>query len=137
MLSYRVYKRKLQIFMFKLTPVTSKIGQGHPSSNLTKTLLRYIHGISFGSMRLIFVELSCLQAKCWRTDGQTDRQTDGRTDRRTRQSNSRVGYTQPAQKWDLKHWECGQTKDWIPNFHSGKVKWLPRPWIKCLSIPVV
>ena len=41
MLSYRVYKRKLQIFMFKLTPVTSKIGQGHPSSNLTKTLLRY------------------------------------------------------------------------------------------------
>ena len=103
MLSYRVYKRKLQIFMFKLTPVTSKIGQGHPSSNLTKTLLRYIHGISFGSMRLIFVELSCLQAKCWRTDRQTDRRTDGqtdrRTDRRTRQSNSRVGYTQPAQKW--------------------------------------
>ena len=69
--------------MFKLTPVTSKIGQGHPSSNLTKTLLRYIHGISFGSMRLIFVELSCLQAKCWRTDGRTDRQTDGRTDGRT------------------------------------------------------
>ena len=83
--------------MFKLTPVTSKIG--HPSSNLTKTLLRYIHGISFGSMRLIFVELSCLQAKCWRTDGRTDGQTDGRTDRRTDQSNSRVGYTQPAQKW--------------------------------------
>ena len=49
--------------MFKLTPVTSKIGQGHPSSNLTKTLLRYIHGISLGPMRLIFVELSCLQAK--------------------------------------------------------------------------
>ena len=54
----------VQIFMFKLTPVTSKIGQGHPSSNLTKTLLRYIHGISLGPMRLIFVELSCLQAKC-------------------------------------------------------------------------
>ena len=54
---------KLQIFMFKLTPVTSKIGQGHPSSNLTKTLFRYIHGISLGPMRLIFVELSCLQAK--------------------------------------------------------------------------
>ena len=49
--------------MFKLTPVTSKIGQGHPYSNLTKTLLRYIHGISLGPMRLIFVELSCLQAK--------------------------------------------------------------------------
>ena len=49
--------------MFKLTPVTSKIGQGHPSSNLTKTLLKYIHGISLGPMRLIFVELSCLQAK--------------------------------------------------------------------------
>ena len=63
LLSYRVYKRKLQIFMFKLTPVTSKIGQGHPSSNLTKTLLRYIHGISLGPMRLIFVKLSCLQAK--------------------------------------------------------------------------
>ena len=47
--------------MFKLTPVTSKIGQGHPSSNLTKTLLRYIHGIILGPMRLIFVELSCLQ----------------------------------------------------------------------------
>ena len=54
---------KLQIFMFKLTPVTSKIGQGHPSSNLTKTLLRYIHGISLGPMRLLFDELSCLQAK--------------------------------------------------------------------------
>ena len=62
-MSYRVYKRKLQIFMFKLTPVTSKIGHGHPSSNLTKTLLKYIHGISLGPMRLIFVELSCLQAK--------------------------------------------------------------------------
>ena len=49
--------------MFKLTPVTSKLGQGHPSSNLTKTLLRYIHGISLSPMRLIFVELSCLQAK--------------------------------------------------------------------------
>ena len=48
---------------FKLTPVTSKIGQGHPSSNLTKTLLKYIHGISLGPMRLIFVELSYLQAK--------------------------------------------------------------------------
>ena len=54
---------KIAIFMFKLTPVTSKIGQGHPSSNLTKTLLRYIHGISLGPMRLIFVKLSCLQAK--------------------------------------------------------------------------
>ena len=43
--------------MFKLTPVTSKIGQGHPSSNLTKTLLRYIHGISLGPMRLIFVQV--------------------------------------------------------------------------------
>ena len=63
LMSYRVYKRKLQIFMFKLTPVTSKIGQGHPSSNLTKTLLKYIHGISLGPMRLIFVKLSCLQAK--------------------------------------------------------------------------
>ena len=69
--------------MFKLTPVTSKIGQGHPSSNLTKTLLRYIHGISFGSIRLIFVELSCLQAKCWRTDRRTDGQTDRRTDGQT------------------------------------------------------
>ena len=69
--------------MFKLTPVTSKIGQGHPSSNLTKTLLRYIHGISFGSMRLIFVELSCLQAKCWRTDGRTDGRTDRQTDGQT------------------------------------------------------
>ena len=49
--------------MFKLTPVTSKIGQGHPSSNLTKTLLKYIHGISLGPMRLLFVELSCLQAE--------------------------------------------------------------------------
>ena len=43
--------------------MTSKIGEGHPSSNLTKTLLRYIHGISLDPMRLIFVELSCLQAK--------------------------------------------------------------------------
>ena len=88
---------KIENCHVKLTPVTSKIGQGHPSSNLTKTLLRYIHGISFGSMRLIFVELSCLQAKCWRTDTQTNRRTDRQTDRWTRQSNSRVGYTQPAQ----------------------------------------
>ena len=63
LMSYRVYKRKLLIFMFKLTPVTSKIGQGHPSSNLTKTLLKYIHAISLGPMRLLFVELSCLQAE--------------------------------------------------------------------------
>ena len=49
--------------MFKLTPVTPKIGQGHPYSNLTKTLFRYIHGISLGQMRLIFVKLSCLQAE--------------------------------------------------------------------------
>ena len=40
-----------------------KIGQGHTYLNLTKTLLRYIHGISLGPMRLIFVELSCGQAK--------------------------------------------------------------------------
>ena len=50
-------------FHVYIDPVTSKIGQGHPSSNLTKTLFRYIHGISLGPMRLIFVELSCLQAK--------------------------------------------------------------------------
>ena len=37
--------------------------EGHPSSKLTNTLLEYIHGISLGPMRLIFVELSCLQAK--------------------------------------------------------------------------
>ena len=37
--------------------------KGHPSSNLTKSLLRYIHGISLGPMRLIFVELLCLQGK--------------------------------------------------------------------------
>ena len=57
--------------------IQSKIGQGHPSSNtlpqkigqvhlssnLTKTLPRYLHGISLGPMQLIFVELSCLQAK--------------------------------------------------------------------------
>ena len=42
-------------------PWPRKIGQGHPSSNLTKTLLRYIHGISLEPMWLIFVELSCLQ----------------------------------------------------------------------------
>ena len=44
-------------------PWTWKIGQGHPSSNLTKTPLIYIHGISLDPMRLIFVELSCLQIK--------------------------------------------------------------------------
>ena len=45
-------------------PWPRKIGQGHPSSNLTKTLLRkHIHGISLSPMRLIFVELSCLQEK--------------------------------------------------------------------------
>ena len=40
-----------------------RIGQGHPSSNLTKTVLRYIHCISLGPMRLIVVELSCIKAK--------------------------------------------------------------------------
>ena len=34
---------KLKMFMFKLTPVTSKIGQGHPSSNLTKVHQLEIH----------------------------------------------------------------------------------------------
>ena len=34
-----------------------------------------------------------------RTDRQTDGQTDRQTDRRTDQSNSRVGYMQPAQIW--------------------------------------
>ena len=43
-----------EIFMLKSTPM---------ASYLTKTLLWYIHGISLGPMRLIFVELSCLQAK--------------------------------------------------------------------------
>ena len=43
--------------------LSSKIGQGHPSSNLAKSLLRYIHSISLGPMRLISVKLSCLQAK--------------------------------------------------------------------------
>ena len=52
-------------------PWPRKIGHGHPSSNLTKTLLGYINAMSLDPMRLIFVELSCLQAKCWRTDGQT------------------------------------------------------------------
>ena len=41
--------------------MTLKDCQGHPSSNLTKTLLRYIHGINLGPMRLIFIELLCLQ----------------------------------------------------------------------------
>ena len=44
-------------------PWPRKIGHGHPSSNLPKTLLWYIHGISLALMRLIFVELSCLQVK--------------------------------------------------------------------------
>ena len=61
--SYCIYKWKLLIFMLKLTPWPKKIGQGHPSSNFAKTLLRYIHGISLGPMRLIFVQLSCLQVK--------------------------------------------------------------------------
>ena len=61
---------KVQVFMLKSTPWPRKIGQGHPSSNLTKPLVRYIHGIKLVPMRLIFVELSCLQAKkckfsCW------------------------------------------------------------------------
>ena len=40
-----------------------KIGQGSPSSYLTKTLLIYIHGISVGPMLLIFVEIPCLKAQ--------------------------------------------------------------------------
>ena len=35
----------------------TKIGKVHPSLNLTTILLRYIHFISLGTMRLIFVEL--------------------------------------------------------------------------------
>ena len=83
-----VFARKNSKFTcWNRPPWPRKIDHGHPSSNLTKTLLRCIHGISLGPMRLIFVELSCFkQAKCWRTD------------RQTRQSNSRVGYTQPAQE---------------------------------------
>ena len=54
---------KIDNFNVKIDPMTS-IAQGHPSSNLTEMLLRYIHGISLGPMRLISVELSCLQAKC-------------------------------------------------------------------------
>ena len=59
-------------------PMTSKIGQGHPSSNITRTFLRYIHGMSLDPMRLIFVELLCLYNQ--NVDGQTDRRMDGRTD---------------------------------------------------------
>ena len=52
-----------KIFMLKSTPWPRKIGQSHPYLYLTKTLLGYIHGISLAPMWLIFVELSCLQAK--------------------------------------------------------------------------
>ena len=44
------------------SPWPREIGQGHPSSNLTKTLLSYIYDISLGPIRLIFIKLSCLQA---------------------------------------------------------------------------
>ena len=60
---YRVYKQKLQIFMLKSTPWPRKTSQGHPSLNLTKTLIEYIHGISLDPMQIIFVKLSSLQAK--------------------------------------------------------------------------
>ena len=33
------------------------------TSNLTKTRMIYIHGISLGPMRQIFIELSCLQTQ--------------------------------------------------------------------------
>ena len=45
-----------------------KIGQGHPSSNLTKTLMRFIHGISLGPMWLIFVVVLTTENckfSCW------------------------------------------------------------------------
>ena len=48
--------------MIKLTyttDVSQEFRQAHQSSNLTKKLLRYIRGISLGSMRLVFIELSC------------------------------------------------------------------------------
>ena len=55
---------KIDNFHVKIDPHDlEKIGQDHPYSNLTKTLLSYIHGISLDPMWLIFVELSCLQAK--------------------------------------------------------------------------
>ena len=43
------------------------------------------------------------------TDRQTDGQTDRRTDRRTHQSNSRIGYTQPAQ-------QTMQVSSWVSTF---------------------
>ena len=54
--------------------MTSKLlwAQGHPTSNLTKTLLGYIHGISLCPMQLIFVELSCLQEKIANFDVEID-----------------------------------------------------------------
>ena len=59
----------VHITILKLTSWLWKIGQGHPSSNLTKTLLRYIHGIRLGSMRLIFIDenckFSCLNRPPW------------------------------------------------------------------------
>ena len=56
-------------------PWPQRIGQGHPSSNLTETLLRYIHGISFGPNAtnicwvIVFTskncEISCLNYPPW------------------------------------------------------------------------
>ena len=51
------------ITMLKLASCPLHIGQGHPSSILTTTLMRYIRDISLGSMRLVFIELLCLQEK--------------------------------------------------------------------------
>ena len=63
MLSYCVYKQKIANFHVEINPDDlEKIGQCHPSSNFTKTLLSYIYYISLGPMRLIFVVLSSLQA---------------------------------------------------------------------------
>ena len=45
-------------------PWPQKIGQGHHSSILTKTLLRYIHGRSLGPMQLIISWWNC-KFSCW------------------------------------------------------------------------
>ena len=83
----------------EIDPMTSKYRSRLSIFELSQDTPR-IHPwyICLGPMQLIFVELSCLQAKCRRLDGRTNGRTDRRTDTWTRQSNSRVGYTQPAQK---------------------------------------
>ena len=88
---YRVYKRKLPICMLKSTPMTSKYRSRSSIFKLNKDTPR-IHPWYKFSPNAINICCVIVFTSEMLTNGRTDRQTD----RQARQSNSRLGYTQPT-----------------------------------------